>query len=38
LNEHWLNRSRRLARDFEPTIASATAWLVIASIQPSPGA
>jgi len=23
----WLNRNRRLAKDFEQTIASATAWL-----------
>lgn len=29
----WLNRNRRLAKNFEHTIASATAWLVIASIQ-----
>jgi transposase len=29
----WLNRSRRLAKDFEQTIASATAWLFIASVQ-----
>lgn len=29
----WLNRNRRLATDFEQTIASATAWLFIASIQ-----
>ena len=29
----WLNRNRRLAKDFENTIASATAWLFIASIQ-----
>lgn len=29
----WLNRNRRLAKDFEHTIASATAWLFIASIQ-----
>jgi putative transposase len=29
----WLNRNRRLAKDFERTIASATAWLFIASIQ-----
>jgi len=29
----WLNRNRRLAKDFEQTIASATAWLFIASIQ-----
>jgi len=29
----WLNRNRRLAKDFEQTIASAIAWLFIASIQ-----
>ena len=29
----WLGRNRRLAEDFEQTIASATAWLFIASIQ-----
>ncbi|EJD6634915.1 IS5-like element ISEc61 family transposase, partial [Klebsiella pneumoniae] len=29
----WLSRNRRLAKDFEQTIASATAWLFIASIQ-----
>ena len=29
----WLNRNRRLAKDFEQTIASATAWLFIASIH-----
>lgn len=29
----WLNRNRRLAKDFEQTIASTTAWLFIASIQ-----
>ena len=29
----WLNRNRGLAKDFEHTIASATAWLFIASIQ-----
>jgi putative transposase len=28
----WLNRNRRLATDFEQTIASATAWLLVASI------
>ena len=28
-----LNRNRRLAKDFEQTIPSATAWLFIASIQ-----
>jgi putative transposase len=29
----WLNRNRRLAKDFEQSIASATAWLFIASAQ-----
>ena len=29
----WLGRNRRLAKDFEQSIASATAWLFIASIQ-----
>jgi putative transposase len=29
----WLNQNRRLARDFEQTIASATAWLFLASVQ-----
>ncbi len=29
----WLNRNRRLAKDFEQTIASAAAWLFIASAQ-----
>ncbi|MDG2516122.1 transposase, partial [Sphingobium yanoikuyae] len=29
----WLNRNRRLAKDFEQTIVSATAWLFIASVQ-----
>ena len=29
----WLGRNRRLAKDFEGTIASAQAWLMIASIQ-----
>jgi len=29
----WLGRNRRLAKDFEQTIASATAWLFVASIQ-----
>lgn len=29
----WLGRSRRLAKDFEATIASATAWLFIAHIR-----
>jgi transposase len=29
----WLNRNRRLAKDFEASIASAKAWLYIASVQ-----
>ena len=29
----WLGRNRRLAKDFEQTIASATAWLFAASVQ-----
>jgi putative transposase len=29
----WLNRSRRLAKDFEVTIASAEAWVLLASIR-----
>ena len=29
----WLNRNRRLAKDFERTIESATAWPYLASIQ-----
>jgi putative transposase len=29
----WLGRSRRLAKDFEKTIASAEAWVTIASIR-----
>ena len=29
----WLGRNRRLAKDFEQTIASATAWIFIASVQ-----
>lgn len=29
----WLNRYRRLAKDFEASIASAKAWLLIASVQ-----
>lgn len=29
----WLGRNRRLAKDFEATIASAEAWLMIASVQ-----
>ena len=29
----WLGRSRRLAKDFEATVESALAWLLVASIQ-----
>ena len=29
----WLGRNRRLAKDFERTIESATAWLLLASVQ-----
>jgi transposase len=29
----WLNRNRRLAKDFEATIESAEAWLFIASVK-----
>jgi putative transposase len=29
----WLARNRRLAKDFEATIASAEAWLMLASVQ-----
>ena len=29
----WLNRNRRLAKDFEAAIATATAWLFLASVQ-----
>ena len=29
----WLNRNRRLAKDFEATIASAETWLLIASVK-----
>jgi transposase len=29
----WLNRNRRLAKDFEASIASAEAWLFLASVQ-----
>ncbi|MEO5597979.1 MAG: transposase, partial [Novosphingobium sp.] len=29
----WLNRNRRLAKDFERTIESATAWLYLASVN-----
>jgi putative transposase len=29
----WLGRNRRLAKDFEHTIASETAWVMLASVQ-----
>jgi transposase len=29
----WFGRNRRLAKDFERTIESATAWLFLASVQ-----
>ena len=29
----WLNRNRRLAKDFEATVASATAFLYAASVM-----
>jgi hypothetical protein len=29
----WFGRNRRLAKDFERTIESAEAWLLIASLQ-----
>ena len=29
----WLNRNRRLAKDFEASVESAVAWLLIASIK-----
>ncbi len=29
----WLNRCRRLAKDFEKTTASAEAWIMIASLR-----
>lgn len=29
----WLGRSRRLAKDFETTIASATAWVLLANLR-----
>jgi hypothetical protein len=29
----WLNRNRRLAKDFEASIASAKAWVYITSVQ-----
>jgi transposase len=29
----WLNRNRRLAKDFEATTESAVTWLFIASVK-----
>jgi transposase len=29
----YLNRNRRLGKDFEATIASATTWLYVASVK-----
>jgi putative transposase len=29
----WLNRCRRLSKDFEKTIASAEAWVILASVR-----
>jgi putative transposase len=29
----WLGRNRRLAKDFERTIASSEAWFYLASVQ-----
>ena len=29
----WLNHNRRLAKDFEATLESATTWLQIASVK-----
>lgn len=29
----WLNRNRRLAKDFENTVESARTWLMIASVK-----
>ncbi len=29
----WLGRNRRLAKDFERSIQSSTAWLLLASVQ-----
>ncbi len=33
----WLNRNRRLAKDFEASTASAQAWVYVASAQLLPG-
>ena len=29
----WLNRNRRLAKDFETSIATAQTWIMLASVQ-----
>ena len=29
----WINRNRRLAEDFEKSIATAVAWIMIASVK-----
>ncbi|MGH6738503.1 MAG: IS5/IS1182 family transposase, partial [Bradyrhizobium sp.] len=29
----WLNRNRRLAKDFEASLESAVAWLFLASVK-----
>jgi len=29
----WLGRCRRLSKDFEATVASATAWILVAHIR-----
>ena len=29
----WLNRNRRLAKDFEALVETATAWLMLASVK-----
>lgn len=29
----WLNRNRRLAKDFEASIASAESWIMMASVK-----
>ena len=33
----WLNRNRRLAKDFETTLATAQTWLFLASVQSPAG-
>ena len=32
----WLNRNRRLGKDFETSIASAESWILMASVKPVP--